>query len=187
MVLKIYLSAAHDPIVERFSKQTGCVLVLGERTIESEETHRRSYADSSLHTARPHRTALSLGRLLSLVLSLVLSSAPALQYPDPDPNKARPQQGAVKRKADWDEPVIYLKQEDEIFHEMSSWSFTFELSAEELAPPELLSTLHQWLFPKDYGKGNPFKTYCDDSDGDGDIDGDGGGGGEVSTLEQLQE
>ncbi|KAF3341957.1 protein BCCIP [Carex littledalei] len=54
-------------------------------------------------------------------------------------NKARPQQGAVKRKADWDEPVIYLKQEDEIFHEMSSWSFTFELSAEELAPPELKS------------------------------------------------
>ncbi|KAF3326433.1 hypothetical protein FCM35_KLT08063 [Carex littledalei] len=99
-------------------------------------------------------------------------------------NKAQPQQGAVKRKADWDEPVIYLKQEDEIFHEMSSWSFTFELSAEELAPPELLSTLHQWLFPKDYGKGNPFKTYCDDSDGDGDIDGDGGGGGggEVTLL-----
>ncbi|XP_078154066.1 protein BCCIP homolog isoform X2 [Carex rostrata] len=54
-------------------------------------------------------------------------------------NKAQPQQRAVKRKADWDEPVIYLKQEDEIFHEMSSWSFTFELSAEEVAPPELKS------------------------------------------------
>ncbi|KAJ3689431.1 hypothetical protein LUZ61_018595 [Rhynchospora tenuis] len=51
-------------------------------------------------------------------------------------NKAQPLQKTVKRKADWAEPVIYMKQEDEILHEMSSWSFTFELSADELAPPE---------------------------------------------------
>ncbi|KAJ4773574.1 Protein BCCIP [Rhynchospora pubera] len=51
-------------------------------------------------------------------------------------NKGPLLQKAVKRKADWVEPVIYMKQEDEILHEMSSWSFTFELSAEELAPPE---------------------------------------------------
>ncbi|KAJ1694324.1 hypothetical protein LUZ63_011022 [Rhynchospora breviuscula] len=51
-------------------------------------------------------------------------------------NKAQLLQKTVKRKAVWAEPVIYMKQEDEILHEMSSWSFKFELSAEELAPPE---------------------------------------------------
>ncbi|ONK71485.1 uncharacterized protein A4U43_C04F9140 [Asparagus officinalis] len=40
-------------------------------------------------------------------------------------------------KQDCDEPIVYVKAEDEIFRELSSWSFTFPLHAEHLAPREL--------------------------------------------------
>lgn len=43
MVWKTYLSAAHDSIIERFSKPTG--RRLGGRTYESNEIYRPSYAD----------------------------------------------------------------------------------------------------------------------------------------------
>ncbi|XP_072960117.1 protein BCCIP homolog [Typha angustifolia] len=42
-----------------------------------------------------------------------------------------------KRSRGEDEPVIYLKAEDELLRELSTWSFTFPLHAQQLAPPEL--------------------------------------------------
>ncbi|XP_068651059.1 protein BCCIP homolog isoform X2 [Aristolochia californica] len=35
------------------------------------------------------------------------------------------------------EPIIYIKPEDEIFQKLSSWSFTFSLCTQQLAPREL--------------------------------------------------
>nr|XP_010920064.2 protein BCCIP homolog [Elaeis guineensis] len=43
----------------------------------------------------------------------------------------------AKQSQDCDEPVIYIKAEDQIFRELSSLSFTFHLHAEQLVPPEL--------------------------------------------------
>ncbi|KAJ3693153.1 hypothetical protein LUZ60_012248 [Juncus effusus] len=45
----------------------------------------------------------------------------------------------AKRKADQneEEPIIYVKEEDEIFREICSWSFTFELSADDPTPSDL--------------------------------------------------
>ncbi|KAG0460518.1 hypothetical protein HPP92_020815 [Vanilla planifolia] len=43
----------------------------------------------------------------------------------------------AKTKLDCDEPIIYLKAEDEIFHEMSLFSFTFPLHASQFVPHEL--------------------------------------------------
>ncbi|KAJ4968155.1 hypothetical protein NE237_014856 [Protea cynaroides] len=36
-----------------------------------------------------------------------------------------------------DEPIIYIKPEDEIFHKLSSWSFSFPLQTQQLAMHEL--------------------------------------------------
>ncbi|KAI5311624.1 hypothetical protein L3X38_040797 [Prunus dulcis] len=36
-----------------------------------------------------------------------------------------------------DEEIIYIKPEDEIFHELSSWSFEFSLHTQQLATREL--------------------------------------------------
>ncbi|OAY80219.1 Protein BCCIP [Ananas comosus] len=49
-----------------------------------------------------------------------------------DPNKPK-----GKRSVNQDEPVIYIKAEDEIFHELSTWSFTFPVHAEQLVPDDL--------------------------------------------------
>ncbi|WOL16647.1 hypothetical protein Cni_G25435 [Canna indica] len=43
----------------------------------------------------------------------------------------------AKLTGDFDDPIIYVKPEDEIFQELSSFSFTFPLHAEKLAPQEL--------------------------------------------------
>lgn len=43
----------------------------------------------------------------------------------------------AKGKHDPGESIIYLKAEDEIFHEMSSLSFTFRLHSSPFVPPEL--------------------------------------------------
>ncbi|KAM3280533.1 hypothetical protein ACQJBY_047366 [Aegilops geniculata] len=50
--------------------------------------------------------------------------------------KTPPKQKAKNNK-DEDEPVIYPKLEDEIFRELSSWSFTFPIRAEQSAQQEL--------------------------------------------------
>ncbi|KAM3318570.1 hypothetical protein ACQJBY_035997 [Aegilops geniculata] len=50
--------------------------------------------------------------------------------------KTPPKQKA-KNSKDEDEPVIYPKLEDEIFRELSSWSFTFPIRAEQSAQQEL--------------------------------------------------
>lgn len=50
--------------------------------------------------------------------------------------KTTPKQKARNNKDD-DEPVIYPKLEDEIFRELSSWSFTFPIRAEQSAQQEL--------------------------------------------------
>ncbi|XP_048572986.1 protein BCCIP homolog [Triticum urartu] len=50
--------------------------------------------------------------------------------------KTPPKQKA-KNSKDEDEPVIYPKLEDEIFRELSSWSFTFPICAEQSAQQEL--------------------------------------------------
>ncbi|AQK61547.1 Protein BCCIP homolog [Zea mays] len=42
-----------------------------------------------------------------------------------------------KANKDDDEPIIYPKFEDEIFHELSSWSFTFPIRSEESAQQEM--------------------------------------------------
>nr|CAD1845123.1 unnamed protein product [Ananas comosus var. bracteatus] len=49
-----------------------------------------------------------------------------------DPNKPN-----GKISVNQDEPVIYIKAEDEIFHELSMWSFTFPVHAEQLVPDDL--------------------------------------------------
>ncbi|OAY80221.1 Protein BCCIP [Ananas comosus] len=49
-----------------------------------------------------------------------------------DPNKPK-----GKRSVNQDEPVIYIKAEDEVFHELSTWSFTFPVHAEQLVPDNL--------------------------------------------------
>ncbi|KAJ6814045.1 protein BCCIP-like protein [Iris pallida] len=46
-------------------------------------------------------------------------------------------QRKARANSDGDEPIIYVKEEDEIFRELSSFSFTFPLHAEQLAPQEL--------------------------------------------------
>lgn len=43
----------------------------------------------------------------------------------------------AKNSKDEDEPVIYPKLEDEIFRELSSWSFTFPIHAEQSAQQEM--------------------------------------------------
>ncbi|KAK8945868.1 hypothetical protein KSP40_PGU011926 [Platanthera guangdongensis] len=48
-------------------------------------------------------------------------------------------QCTAKGKHDPDESIIYLKAEDEIFHEMSSLSFTFRLHSSPFVPSELKS------------------------------------------------
>ncbi|CAM0942902.1 unnamed protein product [Alopecurus aequalis] len=50
--------------------------------------------------------------------------------------KTPPKQKAKSNKDD-DEPIIYPKLEDEIFRELSSWSFTFPIRAEQSAQQEL--------------------------------------------------
>lgn len=50
--------------------------------------------------------------------------------------KTPPKQKAKNNK-DEDEPVIYPKLEDEIFRELSSWSFTFPIRADQSAQQEL--------------------------------------------------
>ncbi|CAM0878250.1 unnamed protein product [Alopecurus aequalis] len=50
--------------------------------------------------------------------------------------KTPPKQKAKSNK-DEDEPIIYPKLEDEIFRELSSWSFTFPIRAEQSAQQEL--------------------------------------------------
>ncbi|KAK1286837.1 hypothetical protein QJS10_CPB20g01157 [Acorus calamus] len=45
------------------------------------------------------------------------------------------QKGALKGNAD--EPIIYNKEEDEIFHKLCLWSFTFPLHTQPLATNEL--------------------------------------------------
>ncbi|CAD6207722.1 unnamed protein product [Miscanthus lutarioriparius] len=42
-----------------------------------------------------------------------------------------------KKSKDDDEPVIYPKLEDEFFHELSSWSFTFPIRSEQAAQQEM--------------------------------------------------
>ncbi|XP_066380116.1 protein BCCIP homolog [Miscanthus floridulus] len=42
-----------------------------------------------------------------------------------------------KKRKDDDEPVIYPKLEDEILHELSSWSFTFPIRSEQAAQQEM--------------------------------------------------
>ncbi|EER90494.1 hypothetical protein BDA96_01G007900 [Sorghum bicolor] len=42
-----------------------------------------------------------------------------------------------KKSKDDDEPVIYPKLEDEIFHKLSSWSFTFPIRSEQSAQQEM--------------------------------------------------
>ncbi|XP_008798016.2 protein BCCIP homolog [Phoenix dactylifera] len=46
-------------------------------------------------------------------------------------------QRKAKQSQDCEEPVIYIKEEDEIFHELSLLSFTFHLHAEQLISHEL--------------------------------------------------
>lgn len=46
-------------------------------------------------------------------------------------------QRKAKQSQDCDQPVIYVKAEDEIFRELSSLSFTFRVHAEQLVPHEL--------------------------------------------------
>ncbi|KAM0843423.1 hypothetical protein ACQ4PT_057707 [Festuca glaucescens] len=50
--------------------------------------------------------------------------------------KTPPKQKSKSNK-DYDEPVIYSKLEDEIFRELSLWSFTFPIRAEQSAQQEL--------------------------------------------------
>nr|BAJ95507.1 predicted protein [Hordeum vulgare subsp. vulgare]BAK02069.1 predicted protein [Hordeum vulgare subsp. vulgare] len=50
--------------------------------------------------------------------------------------KTPPKQKSKNNK-DEDEPVIYPKLEDEILHELSTWSFTFPIRAEQSAQQEL--------------------------------------------------
>ncbi|CAL1401649.1 unnamed protein product [Linum trigynum] len=46
--------------------------------------------------------------------------------------------GKLGKKADSEEePVIYVKAEDELFHEMSSWSFSFPLKIQHVTTSEL--------------------------------------------------
>ncbi|KAL6909360.1 hypothetical protein ACP4OV_001641 [Aristida adscensionis] len=47
-----------------------------------------------------------------------------------------PAKQKVKNSKDDDEPVIYPKLEDEILHELSSWSFTFPIRTEQSAQPQ---------------------------------------------------
>ncbi|AES72326.1 p21-carboxy-terminal region-binding protein [Medicago truncatula] len=42
-----------------------------------------------------------------------------------------------KRSDDREEEIVYVKPEDEIFHELSSWSFCFPLRTQQPAPHEL--------------------------------------------------
>ncbi|PKU77244.1 Protein BCCIP like [Dendrobium catenatum] len=53
-----------------------------------------------------------------------------------DENKHANQYNA-KAGNDSDEPIIYLKAEDELFHEMSSFSYTFHLHSSPFVPHEL--------------------------------------------------
>ncbi|KAF8708820.1 hypothetical protein HU200_030209 [Digitaria exilis] len=48
-----------------------------------------------------------------------------------------PAKHKAKHNKDDDEPVIYPKLEDEIFHELSSWSFTFPIRSEQSAQQEM--------------------------------------------------
>ncbi|PWZ24476.1 Protein BCCIP [Zea mays] len=53
-----------------------------------------------------------------------------------DERKTPPKHKSKANKDD-DEPIIYPKFEDEIFHELSSWSFTFPIRSEESAQQEM--------------------------------------------------
>ncbi|XP_062213929.1 protein BCCIP homolog [Phragmites australis] len=48
-----------------------------------------------------------------------------------------PAKHKANNSKDEDEPVIYLKLEDEIFRELSSWSFTFPICSEQSAQQEM--------------------------------------------------
>ncbi|KQK12019.1 protein BCCIP homolog [Brachypodium distachyon] len=51
--------------------------------------------------------------------------------------KTNPKHNAKNNKDDDEEPVIYPKLEDEIFRELSSWSFTFPIRADQSAQQEM--------------------------------------------------
>ncbi|XP_015633006.2 protein BCCIP homolog isoform X1 [Oryza sativa Japonica Group] len=55
-----------------------------------------------------------------------------------------PAKQKAKNSTEEDEPIIYPKLEDEIFRELSSWSFTFPIRSEQSAQQEHLELVHLW-------------------------------------------
>nr|CAD1845092.1 unnamed protein product [Ananas comosus var. bracteatus] len=84
----------------------------------------------------PHRTQFPVTeKSISLDIKGTKTDIIISKYTDSflrDPNKPK-----GKRSVNQDEPVIYIKAEDEVFHELSTWSFTFPVHAEQLVPDNL--------------------------------------------------